>query len=135
MSWTPGPAGPWAGDPEEYPNPNADLALQEVSPARPLVELDTVTIVQRIMNGLAARAPGWVASDANLEVWLIEEFSTVAAELRQEAVTVPEAIFQTYGEEVLGIPVAVPNPSQGVSTWTAVPCRANSCALRPSSIR
>jgi baseplate J-like protein len=110
----------YAGDPEEYPNPNAEMTVEETSVARPNVETDTSVIAQAIFEGLAARAPGWVPHDSNLETWLIEEFATVSAQIRQEAVTVPEAIFQTYGEEVLGIPIRVPKPATGRATWTAV---------------
>lgn len=114
-----GVIGAFAGDPEEVPNPNAEMAFQETAMSQPMIDLDTAAIAERIFNRLAERAPGWVAHDSNLEVWLIEEFSAVAAEIRQEAIRVPEAIFQTYGEEVLGIPMTIPLPAVGVSTWTA----------------
>jgi hypothetical protein len=107
-------------DPEEVPNPNADMAFEETAMARPDVETDTRAIAERIYDGLASRFPGWVAHDGNLEVGLTDEWSAVAAELRQEAVTVPEAIYQTYGEEVLGIPATPPAPAVGTSTWTAL---------------
>jgi hypothetical protein len=110
----------YAGDPEEYPNPNAEMAVAETSVARPDIETDTRAIAEAIYDGLAARAPGWVPHDTNLETWLIDEFSVIAATIRQEAVTVPEAIFQTYGEEVLGLPVRAPKPATGISTWTAI---------------
>jgi hypothetical protein len=108
------------GDPEEVANPNAEMAFEETAMARPDVETDTRAIAERIYDGLAARFPGWVARDGNLEVGLTDEWSAVAAELRQEAVTVPEAIYQTYGEEVLGIPAIPPAPATALSRWTAV---------------
>lgn len=108
------------GDPEEVPNPNAEMAFEETAMARPDVETDTRAIAERIYDGLAARFPGWIARDGNLEVGLTDEWSAVAAELRQEAVTVPEAVYQTYGEEVLGIPATPPAPANGTSTWTAL---------------
>jgi Baseplate J-like protein len=114
-----GVVGQFMGDPEEVPNPNSEMAFQETAMSQPMIDLDTAAIAERIFNRMAERAPGWVAHDANLEVWLIEEFSAVAAEIRQEAVRVPEAIFQTYGEEVLGIPMTIPLPALGTSTWTA----------------
>lgn len=114
------PGGPWAGDPEEVPNANDELALQETTVARALIDTDTRAIAERIFNRLAERAPGWIAHDANLETWLIEEFSTVAAEIRNEALSVPEAIYQTYGEEILGIPLRAPRPATGLTRWTAV---------------
>lgn len=114
-----GPIGP--SDPEEVWNPNAEMALAETAPARPMIELDARAIAERIYNGLADRAPGWVAADAGLETWLIDEFSTIAAEIRYEAVVdVPESIYRVYGEEVLGIPAQPETPATGASTWRAV---------------
>jgi len=112
-------AGQFSGDPEEYPNPNAEMAIQETSINQADIDTDAGTISASIFDAMTVRAPGWIAHDANLDVWLIEEFSTVAAEIRQEALNVPGAIFQTYGEEVLGIPVRPSAPAQGVSTWNA----------------
>jgi Baseplate J-like protein len=110
----------FAGDPEEVPNPNAQMAVEETTLAKPDIETDKRTIFEQICNSLAARVPGWIAHDGNLEVWLIEDFSTVAAAIRAEAITVPEAIFVTYGEEVLGIPIPIPKPAIGSSNWTAL---------------
>jgi hypothetical protein len=107
-------------DPEEVPNPNAEMAFEETAMARPDVDTDTRAIAERVYDGLAERFDGWVAHDGNLEVGLVDEFSAVSAELRQEAVTVPEAIYQTYGEEVLGIPAIPPEPASAFSTWTAL---------------
>lgn len=108
------------GDPEESPNPNALMALQETAIAQADVDTDAGTISAQIFDAMSARAPGWIPHDANLDTWLIEEFSTVAAEVRQEALSVPEAIYQTYGEEVLGIPARLPTFASGLSTWVAV---------------
>ena len=52
-------------------------------------------------------------------MWLIEAFAAVAAEIRSLAADVPAAIFTTYGEEVLAIPIRVPTPATARSTWTA----------------
>jgi hypothetical protein len=108
------------GDPEEWPNPNSDMAIAETAMARPDVETDTRAIAERIFDRMAERFPGWIARDGNLETWLIEEFSAVTAEIRQEAITVPEAIYQTYGEEVLGIPATPSAPALADSVWTAI---------------
>lgn len=107
------------GDPGEVPNPNADMAYQETAMAVPDIEQDAQAISQQIFDALADAFDGWVASDGNLEVWLVEEFSTVASEIRSEAVTVPEAIYQTFGEEVLGIVATPAQPAVAVSTWAA----------------
>lgn len=107
------------GDPGELPDPNADMAIQETTMATPDVDTDAQAISERVFNALVAGMPGWAASDGNLEVWLIEQFSAVSAEIRQEAVTVPEAIYQAFGEEVLGIVARAPAPATGLSLWEA----------------
>jgi hypothetical protein len=118
-----GPFGRFIGDPEEWPNPNAELAMEEITPARPDIEGDAAVINQTIFDRIAERAPGWIARDGDLTVWIVEEFSTVAAEIRNEAMTVPEAVFQTYGTEVLGIPIALAQSAVGTSDWTATTTR------------
>ena len=117
---SPLPPGVFFGDPEEWPNPNAEMALQETMIAQADIDTDARSIAERVFDRMVERIPGWVAHDANLDTILIEEFATVTAEIRQEALNVPEAIFVTYGEQVLGIPIAPPAPAIGYSTWTAV---------------
>ena len=108
------------GDPGEVPNPNAEMAFQETAMAVPDIEQDSQAISQQIFDALADAFEDWVAADGNLEVWLTEEYSTVAAEIRSEAVTVPEAIYQTFGEEVLGIVATPAQPAIAVSQWQAL---------------
>jgi hypothetical protein len=114
------PFDPTASDPGWDETPNEQLATEEVSPARANVESDARVIAERVYDRMAERFPGWVARDGDLTTWLIDEMSTIAAEVRGEALTVPEAIYQTYGEGVLGIPIGLPRPATGLSTWTAV---------------
>ena len=108
------------GDPGEVPNPNAEMAFQETAMAVPDIEQDSQAIAQQIFDAIADAFEDWVAADGNLEVWLTEEFSTVAAEVRSEAVTVPEAIYQTFGEEVLGIVATPAQPATVMSRWQAL---------------
>jgi len=114
------PFFPVDGDPEEIPDDNAQMAAEETQIAQADIDQDRDTIIQRVFDRIAERVPGWTAHDGNLDTWLVEEWSTVAAEIRQEALSVPEAIFRVYGEEVLGILSRPPAPATGVSTWTAV---------------
>lgn len=108
-----------SSDPEEYPNPNADLALRDVTMARADVDLDARVISERVFNEIVERAPGWVARDGNLESWLVESFALIAAELRADAMEVPGAIFRTYGEEILGLAARPASRAIGYSTWVA----------------
>lgn len=112
---------PWAvGDPEEIPNPNDDLAVEDTTVAQPDIATDEQVIAEEVFNSLAERVPGWVAHDGNLDVWIIEAFARAAAEIRSQVADVPDAIFATYGVEVLGIPIIPPAPANGVSAWTAI---------------
>ena len=106
-------------DPPEIENPNYALALEDTGFTGPDVETDERAITETIFASLTRRVEGWVAHDGNLEVWLIEAFAAVAAEIRSLAADVPAAIFTTYGEEVLAIPIRVPTPALAQSTWTA----------------
>lgn len=114
-AWEPG-----VGDPEEIEDPNATLADVDVGFTGPDIETDEIAMRQGVYDDLARRAPGWVPHDGNLEVWLTEDYTSIAAEIRSLAANVPEAIFRTYGEEVLGIPARVPTPALGRATFTAV---------------
>ena len=110
-----------ASDPEETWNPNAEMALSETSIAQADIDTDARIIAERIYDRMVERIPGWVAHDSELATILIDEFSTVAAEIRQEALNVPgDAIFATYGVEVLGIPITPPEPAVGEATFTAI---------------
>lgn len=121
---TRGPLDPialeWASDPEETWNPNAEMALEETTIAQVDIDTDARVIAERVYDRMAERIPGWIAADSELTTIIIDEFSTVAAEIRQEALNVPEAIFVTYGEEVLGIPIRPPEPAIGLAMFTAV---------------
>lgn len=110
----------FASDPEETWNPNAEMALEETTIAQVDIDTDARVVAERVYDRMAERIPGWVAHDSELTTILIDEFATVAAEIRQEALNVPEAIYVTYGEEVLGIPIVPPEPALGSATFTAI---------------
>jgi hypothetical protein len=120
MSTPPFPGAAFAGDPEEVWNPNEDLAIEDTTVARPDLATDERVIAEEVFDSLVTRSPGWVAHDGNLDVWIIEAFARAAAEIRGQVADVPDAIFATYGVEVLGIPIAPPRPATGTSIWTAV---------------
>jgi hypothetical protein len=111
---------PGVYDPEEVPDPNRELAEQDTGYTGPDLETDQVVIAQGVFNRLAARVPGWAAHDGNPDVWLIEAFAAIAAELRAQAYDVPGAVIATFCTEVLGLPVRQPTPAVGVTRWVAV---------------
>src|SRR5262249_46326309 len=96
------------------------LAVEDAGFTGPDVEVDESAIVAQVEQSLSDRVPGWIARPGNQETWIIEAFGAVAAEIRSLAADVPAAIFVTYGEEVLAIPIRAPVPATGLSTWVAV---------------
>lgn len=59
--------------------------------------------VQRALDALALAFPGWQPNEAHLEVALVEELARIAAESAQVATDVPAAIFQAFGEKLVGL--------------------------------
>lgn len=112
--------GAITGEPEELVDANLGLAAVEGGYNPPDVEADQDAIAQQVFADLAARVDGWEAHDGNLDVWLIEAFAEVAAEIRSLAADVPASIFATYGTRVLGVPPDPALASQGLATFTAI---------------
>lgn len=108
-----------AFDPEEILDPNRDLAEADVGFTGPDIETDQQVIATQVFDDLARRVTGWEAHDGNPDTWLVESFAEVAAEVRALARDVPNAIFATFGSEVLGLPRRIPAPALGVTRWTA----------------
>ena len=102
-------------DPFGLPPEELDEGYQE-----PDLSTTADEIQQRVFDDLATRAPGWEAHDGNLDVWLVEAFSSEAADIRELAVDVPSAIFRAFGEQIMGIPARQPVPATATATWTAV---------------
>lgn len=107
-------------DPEEVYDPNAELVQADVGFTGPDIETDQNAIAETVFGRMADRVPGWQAHDGNPDTWLIENFAQVGAEIRALARSVPEAIFITFGSEVLGRPIRPPAPATVLSRWTAV---------------
>lgn len=107
-------------DPELIEDPNVALAEADAGYTEPDIETDERELRDRVYERLRARAPGWEPHDGNQECWLTEAYAAEAAELRALARSVPgDAVFTTYGEEVLGIPARIPTPALGFATYTA----------------
>lgn len=108
------------GQAQEVEDPNQLLAMQEGGYDAPSVETDQDAIAEQVYTDLAGRAPGWQAHDGNLDTWIIESFSEAGAEIRALAGDVPASIFQTYGQNVLGIPPGLDAGATGTADFTAV---------------
>jgi len=67
---------------------------------------------------LALQQPGWVAREGHLEVWMIRAFARMCAETATVAAQVPLAIFQYFGNRLLGLPAEQGAAAGMNSTWT-----------------
>ena len=111
---------PLVGDPQAYASGEDMLAYEDSQYEPPDVELDEQAIAQQVFDDLATRSPGWTANDGNLDTWLIESFSAVAAAIRTFAADVPAAIFRTYGTQILGLPIDPPFAAQGTARFEVI---------------
>lgn len=100
-------------------DPNLDLAAAEGGYIAPDVETDQDAISEQVFTALTVRTPGWQAHDGNLEVWLTEAWAAVAAEIRALCRDVPASIFETYGQQVLGIPPKIALGATATARFTA----------------
>lgn len=81
------------------------------------IETDPGVLTQDAFDYLQTRIPGWLPSEGNLDVWMLEAIAQMASELRDVASAVPVSIFRYYGQTLLSLP-----PINGVqalmtNTW------------------
>jgi hypothetical protein len=117
MSYEPGTR---YGEPPEVEDPNLALAEADAGFTGPDITTDEQVLRAQVYEALRARVPGWEPHDGNLETWLTEDYTSIAAEIRALCQVVPNAIFTTYSEEVLGILPRLPTPALGHATFRAV---------------
>lgn len=82
------------------------------------IETDPGVLTQDAFDYLQTRIPGWLPSEGNLDVWLLEATAQMVAELRDTAAAVPISIFKYFGQTLLGVPMIAASPAQLLSTWT-----------------
>jgi hypothetical protein len=84
------------------------------------IDTEPVDLAEDAYSYIEEKVPGWLPSPGNLEAWLIESLSQIAAELRALCALVPASIFAYYGESVLGLPPYEATQATGSTTWTAI---------------
>lgn len=82
------------------------------------VTADADALAKQVFADLAANLPGWVPRDGHLEVWLAYALARMAATTAQVAGQASEAIFQYFGQSLLGLPALAGAPATMPSTWT-----------------
>lgn len=83
------------------------------------LETDGTVLANQIFDELETEVPGWVPSDGNMDVRLINSFAGISAETRDLASSVPDIIFAQFGNAFMNVPQLQGAPSQISSTWTA----------------
>lgn len=69
---------------------------------------------------LRSNIAGWEPADGNLDVWLIESIAQIAAQVAETAADVPEAIFRTWGEKLVGVVAGEAAPATGTATFALI---------------
>lgn len=83
------------------------------------IETDSDALTQEAFDYLASRIPGWLPSEGNLDVWLIEVIAQMTAELRDVASDVPVTIFRYFGKTLVGLPPLDGAHATFTATFTA----------------
>jgi uncharacterized phage protein gp47/JayE len=75
-------------------------------------------LADQAFSYLEDQVDGWLPSPGNLETWVLESGSQLAAELMDVASAVPTAIFRYFGSTILNLPALEAVPATGTTTWT-----------------
>lgn len=67
---------------------------------------------------IQARAAQWSPNNGNLDTWIIQAFSTLAADIRDLASDVQDTIFRYFGATLMSLPPVDAASSTVASTWT-----------------
>lgn len=65
------------------------------------IEVDVDELTNEAFAYMQELIPGWEPNEGNLDTWIIQTTSRLAAELREFASDMPEEAFRYFGEEVL----------------------------------
>ena len=84
----------------------------------PPIETDPDILATDAFNFLMDAVPGWLPSEGNFEVWLIEALARMTAQLRDITSAVPTSIFRYFGKTLMGIEPVDASYATGYTTWT-----------------
>lgn len=83
------------------------------------IETDPDALATDAYELLSEKTGGvWQPADGNLDTWLIEATARMAAEVRDVAADVPDSIFRTFGETLVGLAPIDPTQAQAVLALT-----------------
>jgi hypothetical protein len=88
--------------------------------APPLVT-EPADLADQAFTYLEDQVDGWLPSPGNLETWVLESGSQLAAELMDVASAVPTSIFRYFGSTLLNLPAleSVPATRSATRSWPA----------------
>ena len=82
--------------------------------------LNAEDLVSEALDRLAENWPGWVPNDGDMEVIQLETLAPIAQDVAEAAATVPDAIFRSYGTDLLDEAYLEGTPAIGTARFTAV---------------
>jgi hypothetical protein len=86
---------------------------------QPPIESNPEDLFQLFVADLQARVPGWEPADGNLDVWLAEGVSQIAAQVAETASDFETAAFRWFGENLVGVAPVSAVAATALVTFTA----------------
>jgi hypothetical protein len=83
------------------------------------VSKDPEELIALAFDYMRSNISGWEPAEGNLDVWMLEAFGSLSAEVAEIASLVPAAIFRYYGNTLMGLPPADATAASITSTWVA----------------
>lgn len=84
------------------------------------IETSAEQLEQDTYDLIRTKAPNWEPSDGNLDVWIIQAITAIAAENRDLASDVMDVIFAYYGSTIMQIPTDNGSSASAATTWTMI---------------
>jgi len=84
------------------------------------IETSQAVLADQAYTYIMGRAPNWVPNDGNLDVWIIQAMTQLAAENRSIASDVQDDIFRWFGATLMGIQPGDAVEATGFTTWTMI---------------
>lgn len=75
-------------------------------------------LVDAALDYLIANIPGWLPSDGNVEVWVLQTMARVVNQLASIYAEVPIAVYRHFGTRLVGIAPVDAAAATGTTSWT-----------------
>jgi hypothetical protein len=81
------------------------------------IETDSRALMEQSFDFLSINIPGWAPTEGQLDVWMVEAFSSEAADIGTLSTEVPKAIFRFFGSSLFAIPSVEASTAMVNTTW------------------